>query len=478
MSTFKLRFRQRKLTYLAMGLLMTLAAMPLVNAVSAAGIPMDITMGSRLVQGPGAPTEPKVTTNVQHGNTVQVAMVVHNPEDKDSDKVAKNFRVKVAIPTAAGTSAKITGEAKADNGVQQAPYNSTDSTTLNSANGKVFTVVNVRNVQVQENNVEPTNQPKYNWGPVQDVPQNRVQTQNANGSYNMTITPKASGDLKPCFHHALRIVFLVDIAQSPYLTIDKKVRKAGDPTFVDGPIVVGRNEELEYQIAVGNTGAARATELNVRDALPPNVTLVSGSCQMKVGSQPITSCTDMFVQGGENFPFIDPDSYVYFKIKVKTTAVPANVCRLTNAAMVDSKETIVFNDTATVTYVCVTPTPTPTPTPTGTPTATPTPTPTPTPTATPTPCIEITPTPGVTPSPEVSPTPTPEICESPTPGVTPTPTTPSDKTGGAPPAEELPKTGAAEAAMVSALALAVSGYLFVRERRNLKQELGKSKVKR
>jgi hypothetical protein len=121
---------------------------------------------------------------------------------------------------------------------------------------------------------------------------------------------------------------------------------------------------------------------------------------------------------------------------------------------------------------------TPTPSPSETPSETPTPSMTPTPTTTPTPSMTPTPTPSTTPTPTS--TPTPEICITPTPGthsptptpeqcVSPSPTTPSTlpPKGTPPPASELPKTGAAEAAMVSALALAISGYLFIRERRQL-----------
>lgn len=125
-----------------------------------------------------------------------------------------------------------------------------------------------------------------------------------------------------------------------------------------------------------------------------------------------------------------------------------------------------------------TPTPSMTPTPTSTPTPSMTPTPSESPSPTPTPCIEVspTPTPTATPTPEMSPTPTPEECVSPTPS---TPSTPSSPPKGpsSPPAQELPKTGGAQAAMVSAIALAISGYLYLRERRALKGALKKSRVK-
>jgi hypothetical protein len=194
--------------------------------------------------------------------------------------------------------------------------------------------------------------------------------------------------------------------------------------------------------------------------------------------------------------------YVLFKVKVENVPVIQQSPSPSPSPSVTPTPSMTPTPTSSVTPTpSMTPTPSNTPTPSMTPSPPTTPTPSVTPTPTPTPEICVTPTPGMespTPTPEecVSPTPTPEICITPTPGsspspsMTPTPeicvspsspgTPPSNfnKSGGTPPASELPKTGAAEAAMVSALALAISGYLFIRERRQLKQELGKSKVKR
>jgi hypothetical protein len=125
-----------------------------------------------------------------------------------------------------------------------------------------------------------------------------------------------------------------------------------------------------------------------------------------------------------------------------------------------------------------TPTPTPTTTPTVTPTPTPTPThtPTPTPTPTETPCVEK--TPGPTASPTPSPTPTPEECVSPTPSASSTPTPPSPPETPSTPIKggTLPVTGTSTMALLSAIALAISGYLYIRERKALKQAIARYTV--
>lgn len=107
--------------------------------------------------------------------------------------------------------------------------------------------------------------------------------------------------------------------------------------------------------------------------------------------------------------------------------------------------------------------PTPTESPSGTPTPTESPTfsPTPTPTETPT----------STPTPTETPTAPPVPTESPIPPSPPAPPAPP-----APPKGTLPVTGTSTMALLSAIALAISGYLYLRERKSLKQAISRYTV--
>lgn len=83
---------------------------------------------------------------------------------------------------------------------------------------------------------------------------------------------------------------------------------------------------------------------------------------------------------------------------------------------------------------------------------------------------------------ETTPTPTPTVTPTPNPTASPTPPgggggTDFNKSGGQAPPGELPKTGAAEAAMVSLLALATSLYLYFRGRRALRQAVQEYRIK-
>lgn len=447
MNRFKLRFRRRKLA-VAIGFAIALAVVPMLRVATAAGVPLDVTAAAKLVDGPGSPTDYRTSLAVQQGNVAQFSIIAHNPEDAKTGQTAKNFRIKVTIPKTPATHTTATVQVLADNGVQQSPYHTTDTVNFNSANGAVFNMTNFRSVAVQHNNVPKTNTPTFNWTDPQILPDAQVESSQTADAFVMVIHPNANGDLGPCFQNAVRVLFLADVQQAPNLTINKQIREAGQTGWKEGPIQSERGKELEYQVAVKNTGFAQANNVVIRDALPPKMTLVSGSCQVLYGLQPVQACSDNFVLGGLQFANLKPGSAIYVKIRVKTNQLAANIAKATNAASVKSNETPEVNDTASVTYVVAQASPSPSPSPT------PTPTPSPTPTATPTP--------------SVSPTPTP------TPTATPTPVIPQTPPG--PPAQELPKTGGAEAAMTSAIALIVSAYLYLRERRSLKRALKRSKV--
>ena len=109
----------------------------------------------------------------------------------------------------------------------------------------------------------------------------------------------------------------------------------------------------------------------------------------------------------------------------------------------------------------------------------PVPSPSPSPVVSPSP----TPIPSPSPSPVVSPSPSPSPSATPTPTATPTPPAPSEVPAPpAPPAPPtpakgvLPVTGTSTMALLSVIALAISGYLYLRERKALQQAIARYTV--
>ncbi len=461
MSKLALRFRPRsKRLFLAIGLLLALAVTPLLQAANASSVIIDSTFSSRVYSGPGGATDFAGTTTVQHGNVVQYGILVHNAEDANSDRIAKNFKIKVTIPDASTGAQQISTETiSADNGTSPGAYKATDTATLKSANGQPFTVTGLRNIQLQRNNVAKTNTPTFNWGTPENVPYERVEVSRQGNASVLTITPNANGDLGPCFHNALRIIFLADVTQGvpgPQLSIEKKVRQAPATNFSDAN-TARPNTKQQYFVELKNVGGSDATNVVLRDALPKNVSLIPGSVQIRSSSNPtLHPGPDNFVNGGISYATFGAGAWVQVYFNAQIGNITDCPWWFKNFALVKSDQTngSEFYDSVRTDLVCTQVTPTPTPT--STPTATPSPTPTSTPTATP------------------SPTPTSTPTATPTPGSTASPSTPPG-----PPTESgsLPKTGAAGMAGLSLIALSIAGYLYVRERRALRSALNSSRLK-
>jgi uncharacterized repeat protein (TIGR01451 family) len=493
----KLIFKRRKLfagVGLALALVMTAAGY--LQASAAGNVQLDVSQQVRLVSGPHAPNDYQDQVSASHGNVAQVSTIVHNTENAYSGPTAQNFKLKITVPKGPATSLETVAKATASNDTGSNVFQNTDKTQIDSRDGSPLTLNKPRFFQIYENNQSDPhcNDAKIDWKQPKDLPANNYQVEEQNNQFVITVDPYGNGQLKPSFCQMFKVTYLVDVtgqAQPPQLKIEKKVRKTGETNFVDANTAkVG--DKMQYFVELQNVSQGTATNVVLRDALPPNVTLIPGSVQQRTSANAtLVKGDDNFVNGGYKYNNFGAGAWVQVYFNVQIGNIQGCPWWFKNFALVKSDQTngSEYYDSVLTNLVCTpTPTPTPsiTPTPsvTPTPSITPTPTPTPSITPTPTPTPEIcvsptpssTPTPGMTPTPSVSPT--PEECGTPTPGVTPTPDIPQDKTGGAPPASELPKTGAAEAAMVSALALAVSGYLFIRERRNLKKALGTSRVKR
>lgn len=451
MSAYNLRFRRRKLIAV-LGLALGILSMPLFQATNAAtGVALDVNQASRIATGTGASQTYSDSVSVQDRNVVEISTVIHNAEDPDSGKIAEGMKLQVIVPKGPGTTIKTQGTVKADNLAPRAPYTTTDTTTMTSANGKAFTLGNIRSFYLQRNQNPDPRDPKFNWDGGTKIPTGQVDiAENANG-YLVTVQPTADGKLKPCFSEAVKVTFLVDVTQPGTIDLNKQVRKAGETTWSDSNSAsVG--DTLEYQIKFTNPGPGTVNNVVIRDQLPAHVQYVAGSAKLKNTNFPNgTPISDAVVTNGVNVGNYAANSTGYVFLQAKVTSLPgadaSKQCFIRNVAYVKADNVPEKNDWVQTNFACKTiTTPTPTPTPTTTPTSTPTPSETP--------CIpKMTPTPNPESTPSMTPTPSCTIVPS-------TPPTPPNN-------GELPKTGAMQAAALSLFAIAASAYLYLRERRAL-----------
>ncbi len=532
-----LRFRRKKLTAvvgLALGLLM----IPLFQASQAAsGVNLDMISSVALHSGTGAPTGYHNDIDVHNRNVVEIATVMHNTEDPNSGATAKDFKLRYLLPKAPVTTATVYGEVSASNATPNNNYHTNWSNKLTSASGNSFTIGNIGGFRVYQNQVSNGYDAKFNWDSGKDLPSSQVTVNESPNYWEIIVKPNADGNLGPCFNHALKVSFVVDVTEiqqpTSQLSLEKKVR-IGNTNFVDeNSAKVG--DKMQYFIQLKNASTAAANNVTLRDALPKDIALIPGSVQIRSAANPtLRAAEDTLVMGGYTFKTFEPGAWVQIYFNAQVNDVPECSYWEKNFALVKSDETngVEYYDSVktTITKTCTptptptpttppTSTPTPTPTPTNTPTPTPTPTPTNTPTPTPTPCVDLNTltinapvgstakvagpdnynqsfvidnsgkvviskslkvgTYTVTVGKESQTVTFEQICQeqtvtfagivtspSPTPTTTPTatpvpPQPPTDK-------GNLPKTGAAEAAMLSLFAIAASAYLYARERRALK----------
>lgn len=151
-------------------------------------------------------------THVKPGDVMQFGLTLHNPRDWQSNAVARNVRVGFQFaPTAGGRIVVATAWWLSDNAQVQkdGPFRMEDTEVLIAEDS--IRLNGLRNPQLQRNLVEPTNDPIFSWGDIEDIPEERV------GPFEggaFTIQPDESGEQKPCFSGALRIFFLANVEAS------------------------------------------------------------------------------------------------------------------------------------------------------------------------------------------------------------------------------------------------------------------------
>lgn len=346
-NTFNLRFRQKKLLAV-LGLILGMLVMPMAMQITkAAGtVNLDMDQAVRLVTGPGSPTEFGSEDKVQHGNVAQFSTIVHNTENANSDRVAENFKMKLSVPKGPTTSALSKASVSASNDASNSLFKTSDTTTLNSANGQPFSLTKPRDFKIQRNTIakDDCNKAELKFDQGADLPSSRIKFTETATSYDFTIDPNGDGKLKPSFCDALRIVFLTDVTQTipgPHITIEKKVKNEGSTTFVDENTAKA-GETLTYVVRVANTGQSTAHNVVIRDSLPPlsSVEYLTGSCQYNTsGNNTLRPCPDNFVNGGVIFTDAPPNSVSYFYIKVKVKDSNCKPDWFTNTAGVKTNET-------------------------------------------------------------------------------------------------------------------------------------------
>ena len=288
---------------------------------------------------------------VTDGEEILVRAYVHNNAASslnganfEGAGVAKNTKIRVYLPTAAGTALQSNAYVSADNAQPQVV---TDSTAFYGDSN--FTVSYVPGSAIDYNNAHPTGMPLAD----------SIVTTGAPLGYNT-----ANGIFPGCFQYANIVTFKVKVhMQTTDFSVTKQVAIPGSGSW-NKNVTASAGEVVSYQIGFTNKGNTTLNDVVVRDKLPAHMSIVPGTTNLFNANHPsgISAGSDGVVSdGGIDIGNYGPtgNGYVQFKATAPSDDnLQCGVNTITNIAeaRVNGEAT---TDTATITITKNCPTPPP-----------------------------------------------------------------------------------------------------------------------
>lgn len=258
---------------------------------------------------------------------VVVRMYVHNNANGTTNVsgkgVAKNTKVRLALPNAEGDALRATGYISADNATPQVvadtvDFTSTERFTMDYKPGsaKIFSNGAVNGAQLSDS----------------------VVTTGAPIGHDAL-----NGNMPGCFEYeaVVQVTLTVKPKENPNIGLTKQVRKyqEGQKGNWTKEVNAKPGEEVEWLLNTKNTGAAAMTDVVTRDVLPPHVQLVPGSVKFTNAKGSQTLQDGPLFQSGYNAGRYDPNdnTLITFKTKVLNDFSECQI-RVRNVAFARSKE--------------------------------------------------------------------------------------------------------------------------------------------
>jgi hypothetical protein len=173
---------------------------------------LDCNLASRLVTGPGSPTDFVSGLAVQHGNIVQANLVLHNTEDAYKGPVAEDYRCQVSVDRSEAPFLGVRLVVSARNAIPSPIFKTTDSNTFESSDGRWIQFGQPRSVKLQSNTLPESewNTPRLAFGDPEDCDTTVVETPH---TWELFFDPHGHAEFGPCFGRSKRISFLLDVNQ-------------------------------------------------------------------------------------------------------------------------------------------------------------------------------------------------------------------------------------------------------------------------
>ncbi len=155
----------------------------------------------------------------------------------------------------------------------------------------------------------------------------RIDNCPAVGQFTLVNTGKISADNVSQKQDTATTHLTVTPPPEPYLNLEKLVKNEtqGESNWIDSNIAVP-GDTLEYYVWFKNVGDGQATQVLIKDVLPPKVTYIPGTTVLHMGGG-TQALPDGIVGDGVGIPDLIPgqEGYITFKVTVATDAIDKSV---------------------------------------------------------------------------------------------------------------------------------------------------------
>lgn len=265
------------------------------------------------------------TVEAKDGHTYMVKMFVHNNAAANYNLTAKNTRLMVSVPTAAGNSSMIQGQIAADNcgantsGAAGSPCKFWDEAYLTGATGFNFKTSYVAGSARYYNNVKDFKTAGFTLD-------DGIITENgAKVGYN-----QMDGNVSGCFQYSGYATFLVKVTtDTPAFTFTKQVRVLTDDMVKNNDtksgwgynIKANPGDTIQYKVNFVNVGQTVQKNVIIKDYMDNQLSYLPKSTYIINGNNPrpgINQSDDSWVTKGLNIGSYNPNSngIVEYKAKV------------------------------------------------------------------------------------------------------------------------------------------------------------------
>lgn len=307
---------------------MALIAIPL-HSIAATTVLMEGSIG--VANQTRGETTYKESTNASYDQVVKFQVFYHNRELPTSGLVAQNFKIKINMPTQAGTNQVVKVTMGGDN-----TNTITDTATVVLDRSDAHLEFIPGSVFWRHNVGTRTN--------INDVTTNIPDSVILNGT--------VLENVQPCHEFEATVTFTARV-RIPSVGITKVVRAKGATTPGTTQMSATSGEHLQYMITGKNLGNQTLTNLMLRDALPSQLSFVPGTVKLYNGAHPngVVVNNNSLFHGGVDTGSVGPGASVFITFEAVVKSESQLVCgtnNLKNIAVVDTDQTGEYNNTATV----------------------------------------------------------------------------------------------------------------------------------